>query len=187
MARSRRYLNSLPNVERVKQLSREILDSELKLDKALSNKEWINKEISSLERDVMALDKSEDPQKINKLQENLEKLSKDLNDNDVDIENLKKHIFHSQNTVDEEIREGLSRLFHQAKSGFEEAQQSISKHQKLVEQAHNMMLSCGRDESQKYRDEWIRNVEKIMQDEEKLKKCEEQLETIKRVYTLEFG
>ncbi|BDZ67298.1 hypothetical protein [Methanobacterium ferruginis] len=187
MSRSRRYLNNLPNVERVKQLSREILDSELKLDRAISNKEEINKDISSLERELTSLDKSKDPQKIKTIKEKLEELSYDSKKNDVEIANLKNHVFRSQNIFDEEIREGLFQLFYQAKSGFEEAQQNIRKNQKLVEEAQNKLLNSHRDESEKYRDEWVRNVEKIIQDEEKLKKCEEQLDAVKRVYKLEFG
>ena len=49
------------------------------------------------------------------------------------------------------------------------------------------MANASRDEVEKYRHEWIFNVEKIIHDEEIVKKWEKQIEAIQRVYKLEFG
>ena len=51
------------------------------------------------------------------------------------------YILKLQSTVNEEIREGLSNLFHQAKSCTEEAQKNISKYQKMTENAQKKLTT----------------------------------------------
>ena len=89
--------------------------------------------------------------------------------------------------VDEEIRNGLSQLFHQAKSDLDEAQQDIINHQQMVEEAQNRLMNSPAEDFQKYRHEWIHHVNTVIEDEERVKKSKKQLEAIKRVYKLEFG
>lgn len=187
MPKSRNYLNSLPNVEKIKALAREILDSELKLDKALSDRDKNKKEISSLKKDLKSFYKSENSERIDEVRERIEEVSKDVVEKDNEIGNLENNIYHLQSVVEDEIREGLSQLFHQAKSSLDKAQKGIIMHQTLVDEAQKKLTTVSRAESQKIRDEWIRNVEKLMKDEEKVEKWEKQLEAIKRVYKLEFG
>ncbi len=186
MTRSRRYLNNLPNVEKVKKLARDILDSELQLDKAISTNEKIKKEILKLESSGTSHETIDNPEKLEN-REQLEKLSGDLAANDKEINDLKRHIFDSQSIVDEEIREGLSMLHHKAISRLEEAQKDIIKHQKLADVAQKNLNKASGDDIEKYRHQWILNTEKIIKDEEIAKKCEKQIEAIKRVYKLEFA
>lgn len=181
MTRSRKYLYNLPNAGKIKQVAREILDCELNLDRVVSDKNEIKIEILSLETELISLDNSENPQKTEKSRERLSKLSNDILRTDNEIYDLKKQILNLQSIVDEEIREGLSHLFHQAKSGIDEAQQALVKHQTLANEAQNMLAKSSGNEAKKYRDEWILNVEKIIKDEEQIKKSEKQLEAIKRV------
>lgn len=187
MTRSRKYLYNLPNAEKIKQLAEEILDCELKLDRTLSDNKKNKKEILALEMEIISLDESGNPEKIKKTKKRLEKLSNDIISKDNEIDDCKKHVLNLQNIVDEEIREGLSQLFNQAKSCIDEAQHAINKNKKLVKEAQNKLANSSSNEGHKYRDEWILNVEKTINEEEKLKKCEKQLEAIKRVYKLEFG
>jgi hypothetical protein len=187
MTRSRRYLNNLPNVEKIKDLARDILNCELKLDQAIQDNAHIKNEILSLETQLLSLDKEEYPQKIKNIEINLNKLSGVRLLGDKKIAGLKKEIYTSRTRVDEEIREGLSTLFHQSKSDLEEAQRAIIKHQQLAEESHNRLMNSPTEDFPKYRDEWVQHVRTIIEDEEKIKKSEKQLEAIKRVYKLEFG
>lgn len=187
MTRSRRYLNNLPNVEKIKDLARYILDCELKLDQAIQDNVNIKNEILTLETQILSLDKEESPQKLKNIQMKLNELSPVRVGNDKKIADLKKKIYTSKSLVDEEIRDGLSELFHQAKSDLDEAQQNIINHQQLVEEAQNRLMNRPAEEFQKYHDEWIQHVKTVIEDEEKIKKSEKQLEAIRRVYKLEFG
>ena len=187
MTRSRRYLNNLPNVENIKDLARDILDCELKLDRAIQDNAKVKDDILVLETQLLSFDNEENPQKIKNTQVKLEKLPHVLFSNDKKIAGLKKKIFSSKSLVDEEIREGLSQLFHQAKSDLDEAQHGIIKHQQLVEEAQRRLMNSPAEEFHKYRDEWIRHVKTVIEYEEKVKKSEKQLEATKRVYRLEFG
>ncbi|EKQ53124.1 MAG: hypothetical protein B655_1437 [Methanobacterium sp. Maddingley MBC34] len=187
MTRSRRYLNNLPNINKIKDLARDILDCELKLDRVIQDNASIKNEILTLETQLLSIDKAEYPQKIKNIQTNLNELSGVRVGNDKKITELRKEIYTSRSLVDEEIREGLSTLFHQAKSDLEEAQQAIIKHQQLVEEAQNRFMNSPAEEFPKYRDEWIQLVKTVIEDEEEIKKSEKQLEAIKRVYKLEFG
>lgn len=187
MTRSRRYLNNLPNVEKIKDLARDILDCELKMDQTIQDNTKIKNEILTLETQFLSLDKEESPQKLKKIQMKLNELSNVRIGNDKKIADLKKEIYSSRSLVDEEIREGLSTLFHQAKSDLEEAKQAITKHQQLVEEAQQRLMNSPAEDFPKYRDEWIQDVKRVIEDEEKIKKSEKELEAIKRVYKLEFG
>ena len=187
MTRSRRYLNNLPNAERIKQLARHILDYELELDQALQDNALIKNEILTMESQILSSDAWEDPQKIKNIKSKLDQLGNGLQRNDKEIAHLKEEISNSKSLVNEEIREGLSKLFKQAKSNRDEAQQDIIKHQQLVEEAHNRLMDNPTEESENLRDEWIRNLVKVSIVEEKLKNSEKELEAIKRVYRLEFG
>ncbi|WP_321423028.1 hypothetical protein [uncultured Methanobacterium sp.] len=187
MTRSRRYLNNLPNAERIKELARDILDNELELDQALQDNARIKAEIITLESQILSSDAWEDPQKIKNTKRKLDQLGSVLKRNDKEIAHLKEEISSSKSLVNEEIREGLSKLFQQAKSDRDEAQQDIIKHQQLVEEAHNRLMDNPTEESENLRDEWIRNLVKVSTVEEKLKNSEKELEAIKRVYRLEFG
>lgn len=187
MTRSRRYLNNLPNAEIIKELARNILDYELKLDLAIQDSARVKNEILTLETQILFFDKEEDPQKIKNIKMKLDHLASVLLLDHKKIDDLKKEISTSKSRVDEEIREGLSKLFQQAKSDLDEAQHNIIKHQQQVEEAQMRLMNRPAEESKKHRDEWIRNVEKVIIAEEKLKSSEKQLDAIKRVYRLEFG
>jgi hypothetical protein len=187
MTRSRKYLYNLPNAEKIKQLAEEILECELKLDRAISDNKKNKKNILALETEIMSLDKTEDPEIIKKMKKRLEELSEDIISKDGEIDSCKKRILDLKSLADDQIREGLSQLFNQAKSCVNEAQQSLLEHEKLANEAQNRLTNSSSNQSRKYRDEWILNVEKTIRDEEKLKKCEKQLEAIKRVYKREFG
>ena len=187
MTRSRKYLYNLPNALKIKKLDREILDYELKMDNAKSENENIKEEILTLEIQLISLEVSENQHKIKKINDQLDELSKNLLQNEKEITDLIRHVSSLKSMADAEIREGLSILYNQAKSSIEKVQINIRRHQKLAKEAQDELTKSSNDETQKYRDEWIRNVEKIIEDEEKLKKCEKQLEAIKRVYALEFG
>ncbi len=187
MARSRRYLNNLPNAEEIKTLAGEILTYELKMDKAVYEGEQIKNQILSLENDLKTLDKNETPQTIESTKEKLKHLSNNLVVNENEINDLRDYILKLQSTVNEEIREGLSNLFHQAKSCTEEAQKNISKYQKMTENAQKKLLTANGDELKKYHQEWILNVHKVIKYQEMFEKCKKELDAIKRVYTLEFG
>jgi hypothetical protein len=187
MTISRRYLNNLPNVEEIKKLAREILDSELKLDKTLQTKDSLKKETLKLEKELISPEQSLNPKKLKIVKEQMEELSNDLSKKDKEINDLKRHIFDSQSIIEDEIREGLSQLYHQSRSSLDEAQSKIKKHQKLVFEAQNNLASASRDEVDKYRHEWVQNVERLIKDEEKVKNCEIQIEAIQRVYKLEFS
>jgi hypothetical protein len=187
MTRSRRYLNNLPNVEEIKKLARDILESELQLDKTLQTKVSVKKEILKLQNEMISPEQTFNPKKLKIVTEQLEELSNDLSKKDKEINDLKRHIFDSQSIIEDEIREGLSQLYHQSRSSLDEAQSNIKKHQKLVFEAQNKLANASRDEVDKYRHEWVQNVETLIKDEEKVKKCEKQIEAIQRVYKLEFG
>ncbi|NYB52023.1 MAG: hypothetical protein HVN35_05660 [Methanobacteriaceae archaeon] len=187
MTRSRRYLNSLPNIEKIKEISREILDYELKLDKATRNKDGIKKDIFELENKKEHLETVESPKKMESTRKKLENLSSDLLAKDKEINEIKKHILDLQLIVDKEITEGLSILYHQAKSSLDEAEKNILKHQKLVDESQKNFINASTQEVEKYRHEWIINVEKVIKHKEKAKIYEEEIENIKRVYKREFG
>ncbi len=191
MTRSRRYLNNLPNAKRIKALALDILDYELKLDRAVKDNARIKNEVLTLETQILLFDgkenSHEDSQKIKDMQSKLNELTPALLLGNKEITYLKKDLSDSKALVDEEIKKGLSQLFQQAKSNRDDAQQDIIKHQKMVEEAQNRLMNSPAPESQKNHDEWIRNVKRVIEDEEKIKNCEKQLEAIKRVYRLEFG
>lgn len=186
MTRSRKYLYNLPNAQKIKKLAREILDYELKMDTAKSENKNIKEEILTLEAQLISLEVTENQHKMKKINDRLDELSKNLLQNEKEITDLKRHVSSLKSLADAEIREGLSTLYNQAKSCLEEAQISILRHQKQAKEAQNRLNNSSGGVAQQYRDEWIRNVEKIIKDEEKLKKCERQLEAIKRIYKLEF-
>jgi len=187
MTRSRKYLYNLPNSLKIKKLAREILDYELKIDNAKSENRNIKEEILTLETQLISLEVIENQHKIKKINERLDELSQNNLQNEKEITDLISHVSSLKSMADAEIMEGLSTLYNQAKSCIEKAQLSIFRHQKLAKEAQDGLTKSSNEEAQKYRDEWIRNVEKIIEDEENLKNCEKQLEAIKRVYTLEFG
>lgn len=187
MTRSRKYLYNLPNALKIKQLAGEILDYELKLDNAKSENQIIKKEILTLETQLISLEGTENQHIIEKTNKRLDELSKDIINNEKELNNLKRHVSSLKSIADAEIREGLSTLYNQAKSEIDEAQISILHHQKMAKEAQNKFASSSKEDAQHYRDLWIRHVERIIEDEEKLKKSQEQLEAIKRIYKLEFG
>jgi hypothetical protein len=187
MTRSRRYLNNLPNAESIKELAREILDYELEMDQDLQDNARIKTEILELESQILSSDAWEDPQTNKNIKSKLDQLSSVLQRNDKEIAHLNEEISNSKSLVDEEIREGLSKLFQKAKSDRDEAQQDIIKHQQLVEDSHKRLMDNLTGKSENLRDEWIRNLVKVSIVEEKLKNSENELEAIQRVYRLEFG
>jgi len=147
MTRSRKYLNNLPNAQKIKDLASDLEYTQIKLNE----------------------------------------LSKVLILQDSEIAELKKNIHNLQSLVDDEIRDGLFQLFHQAKSDLDEAKKDIIKHQKMVEDSQHRLMNSSAKESQENHDEWIRNVGKVIKDEERVKESEKQLEAINRVYRLEFS
>jgi hypothetical protein len=187
MTRSRRYLNNLPNADKIKILAGEILDCEIKLDNAVYNGKKLKKEFLFLENQLKTLDKNENPQKIETTNEKLKNLSNNLMVNEKEINNLTDRIHYLQSIVNEEIREGLSNMFHAEKSCSDDAQKNIIKYQKIAEEAQNKLSIVSGVELEKYHRQWILNVEKVIKYQEELEKCEKQLEAIKRVYKLEFG
>ncbi|WP_292758187.1 hypothetical protein [Methanobacterium sp.] len=96
MTRSRRYLNNLPNVENIKDLARDILDCELKLDRAIQDNAKVKDDILVLETQLLSFDNEENPQKIKNTQVKLEKLPHVLFSNDKKIAGLKKKDFFFQ-------------------------------------------------------------------------------------------
>lgn len=187
MARSRKYLNNLPNAQKIKDLASDILDYELKLDRVMQDHTKVNNEIMALQTQVLSFDNDGSSEGLENTKIKLNELSKVLILQKSEIAELKKNILNSQSIVDDEIREGLSQLFHEAKSEFDEAKKDIIKHQKMVVDSQHMLMNSSAEESTKNHDEWIRNVGKVIKDEERVKKSEKQLEAIKRVYRLEFG
>jgi|GEM_PF-1713311 hypothetical protein len=187
MARSRKYLNNLPNAQKIKDLAIDILDYELKLDRVVQDHTKVNNEIMALQTKVLSFDNDGSSEGLENTPVKLNELSKVLVLQKSEIAELKKSILNSQSIVDDEIREGLSQLFHEAKSEFDEAKKDIIKHQKMVEDSQHMLLNSSAEESSKNHDEWIRNVGKVIKDEERVNESEKQLEAIKRVYRLEFG
>ena len=187
MARSRKYLNNLPNALKIKDLAIDILDYELKLDRVVQDHTKVNNEIMALQTKVLSFDNDGSSEGLENTPVKLNELSKVLVLQKSEIAELKKSILNSQSIVDDEIREGLSQLFHEAKSEFDEAKKDIIKHQKMVEDSQHMLLNSSAEESSKNHDEWIRNVGKVIKDEERVNESEKQLEAIKRVYRLEFG
>jgi len=187
MARSRKYLNNLPNAQKIKDLASDILDYELKLDRVMQDHTKVNNEIMALQTQVLSFDNDGSSEGLENTKIKLNELSKVLILQKSEIAELKKNILNSQSIVDDEIREGLSQLFHEAKSEFDEAKKDIIKHQKMVVDSQHMLMNSSAEESTKNHDEWIRNVGKVIKDEERVKESEKQLEAIKRVYRLEFG
>jgi len=187
MTRSRKYLNNLPNAQKIKDIASDILDYELKLDRVVQDHTKVNNEIMALQTQVLSFDNDGSSESLENTQIKLNELSKVLILQDSEIAELKKNILNSQSLVDDEIREGLSQLFHEAKSEFDEAKKDLIKHQKMVEDSQHMLINSSAEESQKNHDEWIRNVGKVIKDEERVNESEKQLEAIKRVYRLEFG
>nr|WP_243687627.1 hypothetical protein [Methanobacterium formicicum] len=59
MARTRRYLNNLPNIARIKDLAHDILDYELKLDQAQQERSRVKNEILALETKLIAMERGE--------------------------------------------------------------------------------------------------------------------------------
>jgi hypothetical protein len=57
MARTRRYLNNLPNIARIKDLAHDILDYELKLDQAQQERSRVKNEILALETKLIAMER----------------------------------------------------------------------------------------------------------------------------------
>ena len=187
MTRSRKYLYNLPNAEKIKQLAEDILECELELDRAILDNKKNRKNILALETEIISFDKTDDPEIIKKRKKRLEELSEDIIRKEDEIGGCEKRILDLKSLADDQIREGLSHLFNQAKSCIDEAQQSLLEHEELANEAQNRLANSSSNQAQKYRDEWILNVEKTIRDGEKLKKCEKQLEAIKRVYKREFG
>jgi len=187
MARSRKYLNNLPNAQKIKDLAIDILDYELKLDRVVQDHTKVNNELMALQTKVLSFDNDGSSEGLENTPVKLNELSKVLVLQKSEIAELKKSILNSQSIVDDEIREGLSQLFHEAKSEFDEAKKDIIKHQKMVEDSQHMLMNSSAEESSKNHDEWIRNVGKVIKDEERVNESEKQLEAIKRVYRLEFG
>ena len=165
MTRSRRYLNNLPNVEKIKDIARDILDCELKLDQTIQDNMTIKNDILTLETQILSLDKAEYPQKLKNIKAELDELSCVRVLNDKKIADLKKEIYTLKSLVDEEIKNGLSQLFHQAKSDLDEAQQDIINHQQMVEEAQNRLMNSPAEDFQKYRHEWIHHVNTVIEDE----------------------
>ncbi|AUB55227.1 hypothetical protein BK007_03820 [Methanobacterium subterraneum] len=187
MTRSRKYLNNLPNAQKIKDLASDILDHELKLDRILQDHTELKNEIIALQTQVLSFDNDGSSQGLEYTQIKLNELSKVLILQDSEIAELKKNIHNLQSLVDDEIRDGLFQLFHQAKSDLDEAKKDIIKHQKMVEDSQHRLMNSSAKESQENHDEWIRNVGKVIKDEERVKESEKQLEAINRVYRLEFS
>lgn len=187
MARSRKYLNNLPNAQKIKDIASDILDYELKLDRVVQDHTKVNNEIMALQTQVLSFENDGSSEALENTHIKLNELSKVIILQDSEIAELKKNILNSQSLVDDEIREGLSQLFHEAKSEFDEAKKDLIKHQKMVEDTQHMLMNSSAEESQKNHDEWIRNVGKVIKDEERVNESEKQLKAIKRVYRLEFG
>lgn len=187
MTKSRKYLNNLPNVEIIRSLATDILDNELKLDKAVQSKEKTKKEILKLETDLVSLGKLTNRKDSENINEQLEELSSVLSTETMEIKELKNHIIDLKSVVDREIREGLSQLYKNAEYQLDEAQQKIVEHQKLVDMAQKNLTNASTDEIEKYRHELVLNVQKMIEDQEKAAKWENQIEAIKRVYKREFG
>ncbi|MDO5835162.1 MAG: hypothetical protein Q4P17_01505 [Methanobacterium sp.] len=187
MARSRKYLNHLPNIPKIKDLANDILDYELKLDQVLQDQTRLKNEIMALQSQVLSLDNDESSEELENTQLKLNELSHLLILQDKEISHLKNNIRSFQAGVDDEIREGLSQLFHEAKSNLQEAKMDMVQHQKMVKASQLGLMNSSAKKSQEKHDEWIQNVNKVINDEERIKESEKQIEAIKRVYRLEFG
>jgi hypoxanthine phosphoribosyltransferase len=187
MARSRKYLNNLPNAQKIKDLASDILDCELKLDRVLQENTRVKNEIMALQTQILSLDNDGSSEELENTQIQLNESSKVLILQDIEIADLKRNIHNLQSLVDDEIREGLSQLFHEAKSDLDAAKKDVIKHQKMVEDSQHRLMNSSAEESQETHDEWIQHVNKVIKDEERIKESEKQIEAIKRVYRLEFG
>jgi len=187
MARSRKYLNNLPNAQKIKDLASDILDFELKLDRVLQDNARVKNEVMALQTQILSLGNDEYSEELENTQIKLNELSTVLIMQDSEIADLKKNIHNLQSLVDDEIREGLSQLFHKAKSDWDEAKKDVIKHQNMVEDSQHRFMNSSAEDSQEVHDEWIQNVNKVIKDEERIKESEKQIEAIKRVYRLEFG
>lgn len=187
MARTRRYLNNLPNIARIKDLAHDILDYELKLDQAQQERSRVKNEILALETKLIAMERGEYSPKREKTRMKLNNFADDLVATDKIIKDLKRNISDSKSMVNDEIREGLSKIYKKAKLERDEGLKDLIRHQNLADEAHNKFANSSPEEYSQYHHQWISNVQRVIEDEERIERSEKELEAIKRVYRLEFG
>jgi beta-galactosidase beta subunit len=117
----------------------------------------------------------------------LNNFADDLVATDKIIKDLKRNISDSKSMVNDEIREGLSKIYKKAKLERDEALKDLIRHQNLADEAYNKFANSSLEESSQYHHQWISNVQMVIEDKERIERSEKELEAIKRVYRLEFG
>lgn len=188
MTLSREYLNKLPNVRSIEALARQMLELELQMDHKEQSREEIRNKILILENELKIFKESDaDAADAKKVREGLDGLSKMLMGLNAEIVVIQKNISHLQDNIGEGIRKGLKDLFQEAKMKHDRTEKDLIRHRELAEKAHEKLEQESASSDQVNRALWVRNMEKVIAEEEKLAKYERELESIKRVYKQEFG
>jgi hypothetical protein len=182
---NRRYLERLKNIQKIKDTANKILDLEIEIDNLETQKKII---IHDLSKNRLIIDE------IRNNDSNSSKSLKSIIQTEVDhpskllieledvISKKDKEFFTLHQIMKDEVRSGITEMFHEAMKEHDKIEKNLFKLRKMTMDSRNKFQETKTPESHH---DWIENCNKLMAEEEKLHENEKQIENIKCVFQIE--
>jgi L-rhamnose mutarotase len=182
---NRRYLERLKNIQQIMDTANQILDLELEIDKLEAQKQKI---IHDLSKNRLIIDE------IRNNDSTSSKSLKSIIQTEVDhpstlvieleevISKKEKEFFILHQIMKDEVRSGLTEMFHEAMKEHDKIEKNLFKLKKMTIGTQKAFQESNTPESHQ---EWIEYCNKLMAEEEKLRENEREIDNIKCVFQIE--
>jgi hypothetical protein len=182
---NRRYLERLENIQKIKDTANKILDVEIEIDKLEAKKLMIIRDLSKnrLIIDEIRNNNSNRSKSLRSIiQTEVDNPSKMVVELEEEISKRNKEFFRLHQIMKDEVRSGLTEMFHEAMMEHDKIEKNLFKIKKLTMDSQKLFHESKTPESQR---EWIEYCSKLMAEEEKLLENEREIDNIKCVFRIE--
>ena len=181
----KRHLERLKNILKIRDVANQVLDVEIEIDELEVEKQKI---IHDLSENRLIIDeiRNKDFKNLESLssivQTEVDHPSKKVVELEEEISKKEKKFFRLHQIMKDEVRSGLTEMFHEAMLEHDHIEKNLFKIKKMTMESQKVFQDKKTLESRK---RWIEYVSRLMVEEERLKENEEEIDDIKRVLRIE--
>ncbi len=182
---NRRYLERLKNIQKITDTANQILDLEIEIDNLETQKRTIIHDLSKnrlIIDEIRNNDSSSSKSLKSIIQTEVDHPSKLVIELEEVISKKEKEFFTLHQIMKDEVRSGITEMFHEAMKEHDKIEKNLFKLKKMRMDSQKKFQEIKTPESHH---EWIGYCNKFMAEEEKLRENERQIENIKCVFQIE--
>jgi len=182
---NKRYLERLKNIQKIRDTANQVLDVEIEIDKLEDEKQKIIHDLSKnrlIIEEIRTNDSNSSESLRSIVQTEVDQPSKKVVELEELISTKEKDFFRLHQIMKDEVRSGLTEMFHETMLEHDKIEKNLFKIKKATMDSQKVFQELKTQESHRM---WIECSIKLMAQEEKLLENEKEIVNIKSVFQIE--